>query len=113
MALHLHRAQRTDTLADELGELLSSPLPDPFAQEVVVVPEQGIERWLAQRLSHRLGTGEGGTTGCAPASPSCAPAPSSRCSPAATTTTRGCRSTSSGRSSRSSTPRSGSRGASR
>ena len=63
VALHLHRAQRTDTLADELGELLSSPLPDPFAQEVVVVPEQGIERWLAQRLSHRLGTGEGGHDG--------------------------------------------------
>ncbi|WP_082566993.1 exodeoxyribonuclease V subunit gamma [Janibacter sp. Soil728] len=63
MALHLHRAQRTDTLADELGELLASPLPDPFAQEVVVVPEQGIERWLAQRLSHRLGTGEGGQDG--------------------------------------------------
>lgn len=59
MALHLHRAQRTDLLADELGELLASPLPDPFAEEVVVVPEQGIERWLAQRLSHRLGTGEG------------------------------------------------------
>ncbi|CAM4026831.1 exodeoxyribonuclease V subunit gamma [Janibacter anophelis] len=63
MALHLHRAQRTDTLADGLGELLASPLPDPFAQEVVVVPEQGIERWLAQRLSHRLGTGEGGQDG--------------------------------------------------
>ncbi|MCT1618970.1 exodeoxyribonuclease V subunit gamma [Janibacter hoylei] len=63
MALHLHRAQRTDTLADELGELLASPLPDPFAQEVVVVPEQGIERWLAQRLSHRLGTGEGSHDG--------------------------------------------------
>lgn len=63
MALHLHRAQRTDILADELGELLASPLPDPFAQEVVVVPEQGIERWLAQRLSHRLGTGEGGQDG--------------------------------------------------
>lgn len=63
MALHLHRAQRTDVLADELGELLASPLPDPFAEEVVVVPEQGIERWLAQRLSHRLGTGEGGQDG--------------------------------------------------
>lgn len=63
MALHLHRAQRTDILAEDLGGLLASPLPDPFAQEVVVVPEQGIERWLAQRLSHRLGTGEGGQDG--------------------------------------------------
>ncbi|WP_068250440.1 exodeoxyribonuclease V subunit gamma [Janibacter corallicola] len=59
MALHLHRAQRTDVLADELGALLASPLPDPFAREVVVVPEQGIERWLAQRLSHRLGASGG------------------------------------------------------
>ncbi|WP_435201094.1 exodeoxyribonuclease V subunit gamma [Janibacter sp. GS2] len=63
MALHLHRAQRTDLLAEGLGELLASPLPDPFAQEVVVVPEQGIERWLAQRLSHRLGTGKGSEDG--------------------------------------------------
>lgn len=63
VALHLHRAQRTDLLAEGLGELLASPLPDPFAEEVVVVPEQGIERWLAQRLSHRLGTGEGGGDG--------------------------------------------------
>lgn len=63
MALHLHRAQRTDLLAEGLGELLASPLPDPFAEEVVVVPEQGIERWLAQRLSHRLGAGEGSDDG--------------------------------------------------
>lgn len=63
VALHLHRAQRTDLLAESLGELLASPLPDPFAEEVVVVPEQGIERWLAQRLSHRLGAGEGGGDG--------------------------------------------------
>ncbi len=63
VALHLHRAQRTDILAESLGELLANPLPDPFAEEVVVVPEQGIERWLAQRLSHRLGTGEGSEDG--------------------------------------------------
>ena len=28
MALHLHRAERTDLLADGLGALLSNPLPD-------------------------------------------------------------------------------------
>lgn len=66
MALHLHRAPRTDQLADALGELLSTPLDDPFAEEVVVVPEKGVERWLAQRLSHRLGTGaDGGGGVCA------------------------------------------------
>ena len=61
MALHLHRAPRTDVLADALGELLATPLPDPFATELVLVPAAGVERWLSQRLSHRLGTG--GTPG--------------------------------------------------
>jgi exodeoxyribonuclease V gamma subunit len=65
VALHLHRASRTDQLADALGELLATPLDDPFAEEVVVVPEKGVERWLAQRLSHRLGTGAGGGGVCA------------------------------------------------
>ena len=44
MTLHLHRAARTDLLADELGELLATPLADPFASEVVVVPARGVER---------------------------------------------------------------------
>ncbi|MDO9456898.1 exodeoxyribonuclease V subunit gamma [Nocardioides sp.] len=63
MTLHLHRAPRTDQLADALGELLTSPPDDPFAEEVVVVPEKGVERWLAQRMSHRLGVGSRGGDG--------------------------------------------------
>ena len=63
MTLHLHRAPRTDQLADALGELLASPLDDPFAEEVVVVPAKGVERWLTQRLSHRLGVGSRGGDG--------------------------------------------------
>src|SRR5688500_8545579 len=55
MTLHLHRATRTDVLADALAELLAEPLEDPFAEEVVVVPAKGVERWLTQRMSHRLG----------------------------------------------------------
>ncbi|QLL08278.1 exodeoxyribonuclease V subunit gamma [Mycobacterium vicinigordonae] len=55
MGLHLHRAERTDLLADGLGALLAEPLPDPFAEELVLVPARGVERWLSQRLSHRLG----------------------------------------------------------
>ncbi|QYJ03045.1 exodeoxyribonuclease V subunit gamma [Nocardioides panacisoli] len=54
MGLHLHRATRTDHLADGLGAVLAEPLADPFASEVVVVPAKGVERWLSQRLSHRL-----------------------------------------------------------
>lgn len=63
MTLHLHRAARTDLLADELGGLLATPLADPFASEVVVVPAKGVERWLTQRLSHRLGAGARGGDG--------------------------------------------------
>lgn len=55
MALHLHRAERTDLLADGLSGLLSQPPADPFAQDLVLVPAKGVERWLSQRLSNRLG----------------------------------------------------------
>jgi exodeoxyribonuclease V gamma subunit len=65
MGLHLHRAERTDLLADALGTLLSTPLSDPFAQELVIVPAKGVERWLSQRLSHILGRGAGQDGICA------------------------------------------------
>ena len=63
VTLRIHRAERTDLLADGLAELLASPLEDPFAEEVVVVPARGVERWLTQRLSHRLGVGARGGDG--------------------------------------------------
>ncbi len=63
MALHLHRAERTDLLADGLGALLADPLPDPFAEELVLVPARGVERWLSQRLSHVLGHRRGSRGG--------------------------------------------------
>ena len=65
MALHLHRAERTDLLADGLGALLANPLTDPFAEELVLVPARGVERWLSQRLSHVLGRARGGDGVCA------------------------------------------------
>jgi exodeoxyribonuclease V gamma subunit len=65
MGLHLHRAERTDLLADGLGALLATPLPDAFAEELVIVPAKGVERWLSQRLSHVLGRGTGQDGICA------------------------------------------------
>ncbi|MCW2712260.1 MAG: recC, partial [Marmoricola sp.] len=59
MPLLLHRAARADHLVDGLARLLRAPLEDPFAQELVLVPARGVERWLSQTLSHRLGQGEG------------------------------------------------------
>ena len=54
--LHIHRAERADRLADGLADTLLTPLDDPFEPDVVAVPTRGIERWLTQRLSTRLGT---------------------------------------------------------
>ena len=61
--LHVHRAERADRLADGLAEILREPLDDPFTAEVVSVPAKGVERWLTQRLSHRLGAGGRAATG--------------------------------------------------
>lgn len=65
MALHVHRAERTDILADGLGKLLATPPSDPFAEDLVVVPARGVERWLSQRLSHVLGRGASADGVCA------------------------------------------------
>ncbi|MFW0796877.1 exodeoxyribonuclease V subunit gamma [Gordonia sp. CPCC 205515] len=61
----LHRAERTDTLADALGDIVVSPLDDPMRAEVVAVPAPGVERWLQQRLATRLGTSGVGDGICA------------------------------------------------
>ncbi len=73
MSLHIHRAERADRLVDALGELLSTPLPDPFASEIVSVPTPGVERWLAQRLSRRLGASPGQTDGICAGVDFCSP----------------------------------------
>jgi exodeoxyribonuclease V gamma subunit len=63
MTLYLHRAERTDRLVTALGDLLSNPLPDPFATEIISVPTPGVERWLSQSLAQRLGAGPGRSDG--------------------------------------------------
>lgn len=56
MALRIYRSERSDRLVEALGDLLARPMEDPMASEIVAVPTRGVERWLTQRLSHRLGT---------------------------------------------------------
>lgn len=63
--LHVHRSERADALVPPLAAVLSVPPSDPFAGEVVAVPTRGVERWLAQRLSHHLGAAEGEAGICA------------------------------------------------
>ena len=61
----MHVDTRTDLLADELGELLHEPVGGVLSRELVVVAAKGVERWLTQRLSHRLGADEHGNGVCA------------------------------------------------
>jgi exodeoxyribonuclease V gamma subunit len=61
--LHIHRAARADALADALAVLLSQPLPDELASELVAVPTRGMERWLTQRMSAILGASPGRADG--------------------------------------------------
>lgn len=63
--LHVHRSERADRLIEILAGVLSTPLPDAMSAEVVAVPTRGVERWLTQRLSHRLGCEEGRGDGVA------------------------------------------------
>jgi len=62
--LVVHRAASGAVLARALADVLNKPPDDPFAREVVAVPAKGVERWLAQRLSHVLGA-EAGDGVCA------------------------------------------------
>ena len=57
--LHIHRAERADGLVDALRALLLDAFPDPFTPEVISVPTRGMERWLTQRMSGRLGATPG------------------------------------------------------
>ena len=61
--LHIHRAERADALVAALGAVVAEPLDDPMAAEVVAVPTRGVERWLTQRLSTRLGASPGRADG--------------------------------------------------
>lgn len=61
--LHIHRAERADQLVGALADVLQEPLSDPLATEVIAVPSQGIERWISQELSLRLGGGALGSDG--------------------------------------------------
>ncbi len=63
--LRVHRAARSDVLADALAHILLRPLADPLSAEVVAVPAKGVERWLTQRLARTLGATAAGADGIA------------------------------------------------
>lgn len=65
MPVVVHRSDRPEALADGLAAMLRDHPGDVFEPEWVVVPAQGVQRWLTQRLSHVLGAGAGEDGVCA------------------------------------------------
>ncbi len=61
--IRLHRAASADALVAALAGVLAVPLEDPFTAEQVAVHSRGIERWLGQELSARLGASAGRSDG--------------------------------------------------
>jgi hypothetical protein len=58
--MYVHRAESGHALVAGLAAVLAEPPDDPFVPDLIAVPTQGIERWLAQQLSHHLGAGASG-----------------------------------------------------
>ncbi|KAA1425006.1 exodeoxyribonuclease V subunit gamma [Mumia zhuanghuii] len=65
MGINVHRGDRPEVLVREFASMLRDDPADVFTPEVVVVPARGVERWLAQQLSHALGTTAGDDGVCA------------------------------------------------
>ncbi|MEY4547647.1 MAG: exodeoxyribonuclease gamma subunit, partial [Pseudomonadota bacterium] len=53
--LSIYRSNRLEHLGRALAEVLSDPLPDPFAAECILVPGRGVAQWLSLELSQRFG----------------------------------------------------------
>ena len=56
----VHSSPFLDSLIGVLAERLEGPVEDPFASDVVVVPNIGVRDWLQRELSTRLGSGTAG-----------------------------------------------------
>jgi exodeoxyribonuclease V gamma subunit len=65
MPLHLEIIPDLSRAVAPLAALLRAPVDDPFVQEWVVAPSQGVHRWLAEQLAESLGTSPSGRDGIA------------------------------------------------
>jgi len=53
--LHLVQSNRLESLFGRMMEILADPLADPFVPETIVVQNQGMARWLSQRIARHSG----------------------------------------------------------
>ncbi len=51
----LYTGNRLEDLADALAAVLRRPVPDPLAEETLIVQSRGMERWISLALADRLG----------------------------------------------------------
>ena len=57
--MHLFHSPQIEPLLEHLAQRLSSPLDDPFAPELVVVPSSDMARYLKRELARTLGATNG------------------------------------------------------
>ena len=57
--MHLFHSPQIEPLLEQLAQRLSSPLDDPFAPELVVVPSSDMARYLKRELARTLGATNG------------------------------------------------------
>jgi exodeoxyribonuclease V gamma subunit len=55
VGLKIFSSNRLEILAENLSEVLKTPLSSPLAKEVIIVQSRGMERWVSMRLAHHLG----------------------------------------------------------
>lgn len=53
--LNLYTSNRMENLVTILSEIVKEPLNSPFDQEIIVIQNRGMERWLSMQLASRLG----------------------------------------------------------
>ena len=49
--LHIYTSNRMEILAEQLAQIVRTPLPSPLASEIIVVQSRGMERWIAMQLA--------------------------------------------------------------
>ncbi|MGD8715082.1 MAG: exodeoxyribonuclease V subunit gamma, partial [Desulfobacterales bacterium] len=53
--LRIHTSNRTEILAEQLAQLVRTPLASPITAEIIVVQSQGMQRWVSMELARHNG----------------------------------------------------------
>jgi exodeoxyribonuclease V gamma subunit len=53
--LKIYTSNRLEILADQLAQILRTPLRSPLQKEIILVQSRGMERWVSLELASRLG----------------------------------------------------------